>query len=116
MSKFTATIPVDVDRVINSLPKGHFFHGVRLGEDGKSLVIHWEHDDWKTPFTVPVEVSPAVLAGKERVPEVVRRSSPAVAALEKPIRLCAASARRESENRRRGENNIATKEQRAEKN
>lgn len=72
MSKFQTTIPTDLSSVMASLPKGAFFNSTRLSEDRQSLVIEWEHDDWKTPYTVPVELSPAVLRGDEPMPAVVK--------------------------------------------
>jgi hypothetical protein len=72
MSKFSTTIPVNVEAVTDSLPKNSFIHGVRIGDDKKSIVIDWEQDDWRTPYTVPVEVSPDALTGKEPLPETVK--------------------------------------------
>lgn len=76
MSKFTTTIPVAVDEVIGNLPKGSFIHpisGIRLSENRRSLVLEWEHDDLKTPYTRPVEISVAMLNGKEALPQIVSK-------------------------------------------
>lgn len=76
MSKFTTTIPVSVEAVTGSMPKGSFLNEVKLGDDKKSVVIEWENDDYKTPFTGPVELSPLVLEGKEPLPATVKPPQP----------------------------------------
>lgn len=72
MSKFSTTIPVNVEEVIKSLPENSFLHGVRIGDDKKSVVVEWENDNWRTPYTVPVEVQPDALTGKESLPDTVK--------------------------------------------
>jgi hypothetical protein len=72
MSKFTTTIPVPVDAVLKMLPPNSFVNTVRIGEDKASLVVEWEQDEWRTPYTVPVEVSAKALANEEPLPETVK--------------------------------------------
>lgn len=72
MSKFTTTVPTGFNDVLTTLPKGSFFTATRLSDDRKSLIIEWENDDWKTPFTVPVEVAQEALIGKQPLPATVK--------------------------------------------
>lgn len=72
MSKFTTTIPVDVQAVKDSLPKQSHIHRTHISADGHSLVLEWENDEWRTPYTVNMEVSPDALAGKEPLPDYVK--------------------------------------------
>ena len=75
MSKFTTTIPVLVDEALAKLPAGAFVHpvsGVNISPDKRSLVIEWEHDDFKTPYSRPVEMSLAVLEGSEAAPDTIK--------------------------------------------
>jgi len=68
MSKFSTRIPVDVEAIRAALPPASSVQSVRLGEDKKSLVVDWESEDWTTPFTVPIEVTPEALRGLAAMP------------------------------------------------
>jgi hypothetical protein len=55
MSKFKTSIPVDLAAIKNALPPRSFVSGVHF--DGERVTLEWENDDYKTPYTVPVEWS-----------------------------------------------------------
>ena len=76
MSKFSTTIPTAVDETIQSLPSGAILNHIRLSDDPRGVVLEWEHEDFRTPFTGPIEVAPACLAGKQPWPACVRRRAP----------------------------------------
>ena len=58
MSKFNTRIPVDVAAVVALLPRKSTVSGVSLEQvdDGShEVVVEWENDWMKSPFTFPVE-------------------------------------------------------------
>jgi len=64
MSQFKTVIAVPVASVLAKLPPGSFVdphNGVRFDAESKSVVVQWEHDDYRTPYSIPVEFSEAHL-------------------------------------------------------
>lgn len=53
MSKFKTSIPVDLDAIKKALPARSFINSVEF--DGDRVSVQWENDDFKTPYTFPVE-------------------------------------------------------------
>jgi hypothetical protein len=53
MSKFKTSIPVDVATIKEQLPERSFVNSVTFS--GEAVVIEWENDNFKTPYTFPVE-------------------------------------------------------------
>lgn len=53
MSKFKTSIPVEIKAVLDALPPRSFVNGVSL--EGETVVVQWENDDYRTPYTYPVE-------------------------------------------------------------
>jgi hypothetical protein len=71
MSLFTTTIKVPVDAVLATLPPKSVFKGrpgLRLSEDGRSVLVEWSNERWVTPWTRAREVSLGVLEGSEPQP------------------------------------------------
>ncbi|HVX56967.1 MAG TPA: hypothetical protein VHA37_04495 [Candidatus Saccharimonadales bacterium] len=55
MSKFYIPIPVDLQKVADSLPKDSFVHGVVFNEAEKRVEVHFEHDGFSTGLDHAVE-------------------------------------------------------------
>lgn len=72
MSKFTTHIPVAVEDVIETLPKGSHVNGTSISQDKRSFVVEWENDEWRTPYTMAVEVPPEMLTGKTELTAFIK--------------------------------------------
>jgi hypothetical protein len=53
MSKFKTHISVDLDTIKQNLPPRSFVNGIRF--DGERVIVEWENDDFRTPYTTPME-------------------------------------------------------------
>jgi len=80
MSKFSTTIPTTVDELLQALPRGAILNRLRLSDDQRSIVLEWEHDDFRTPYTGAIEVAPTCLTGKQPWPACVKQRVPKAAA------------------------------------
>jgi hypothetical protein len=54
MSKFNTNIPVDIDAAFAKLPAGSRVVNFSVDHAKKELVVEWEHDQLKTPYSVPI--------------------------------------------------------------
>ena len=72
MSQFTTRIPVDVAGIIAALPKNHFLHGVTFDKDKNEVIVTWEHDNFWSGLTIPVDFPPANVL-KKTLPKGVRK-------------------------------------------
>lgn len=72
MSKFATLIPVDVETLVKALPAGSFLNKIRLADDQKGIVIEWDCDNLRTPYTVPVDISPSMILDGEHMPACVK--------------------------------------------
>lgn len=55
MSKFKTTVLVDIAAVKAMLPAGASVTAVTLNADLTGVDVLWEHDNFHTPYTFPVE-------------------------------------------------------------
>lgn len=55
MSKFRTVLAVDVAGVLACLPKGSAVTNISLNDDRTGISIFWEHDDFKTLYSFPVD-------------------------------------------------------------
>ena len=80
MSKFNTRIPVDVAAVVALLPRKSTVSGVSLeqADDGShEVVVEWENDWMKSPFTFPLDWPEDKLRSKE-IPGKVTNSLPPI--------------------------------------
>lgn len=54
MSKFKTSIPVDVASVLETLPAGHYLHGVTWNAADGCVDVVWEHDAFVTQRDFPL--------------------------------------------------------------
>src|SRR5208282_1604925 len=76
MSLFTTKIPVPVQTVIDSLPKGHFLHGVSFDKINREIIVLWEYDRYQTKRTVPTDFPAADLSAGTLPKDVRDRAVP----------------------------------------
>jgi hypothetical protein len=55
MSKFRTTITVDINALVRRLPPRSAVTQITLRDDMTGVDVEWENDDFKTPYTVPVD-------------------------------------------------------------
>ena len=58
MSFFNTHIPTKVKEVLETLPPGSFVHAVTYIPAQHQILVMWETDTVKTPYSTPVEYSP----------------------------------------------------------
>lgn len=71
MSKFFTPIPVDVQRILDLLPRHTFIHGIKWNAEDKTVEIHWEHDRIRTKYTFPVKFEEFELLSDHYPSEVI---------------------------------------------
>lgn len=74
MSQFKTIINLPIDALLSRLPEGRHIDGVTgitLSPDKQSVIVEWGHDDWKTPYSWPFELTVAQIEGREDLPELV---------------------------------------------
>ena len=71
MSLFQTKLSVDVKQILDSLPKGHFLHGITFNKDTREVCVLWEYERMESGLTVPVEFPLADLT-KKLLPDGVR--------------------------------------------
>ena len=71
MSLFQTKLPVDVKQILDSLPKGHFLHGITFNKETREVCVLWEYERMESGLTVPVEFSLSDLT-KKLLPDGVR--------------------------------------------
>ena len=72
MSLYTTPIDVGLDAVKAKLPPRAFVHSVKLSEDHRTVLLTWDCDEWTTPYSVPVEISQAMLDQLEPLPSFLK--------------------------------------------
>lgn len=96
MSKFKTTIPVDLDGVLSKLPKGSAVLGITLREDKKAVEVVWDHDQFRTPYTFPVDCpdpeNPPVTAPTKPEPEPAPASGQEADSVSQPEPVAADAA------------------------
>ena len=55
MSKFSSSLPTNLDKLIKSLPANSTVHSIKLSEDGHSINVEWENGIFETGLTVPID-------------------------------------------------------------
>ena len=55
MSKFVTRIPLAIEQVTAALPLKSIRQAIGLDLKANELRIEWENDDFRTPFTYPVD-------------------------------------------------------------
>ncbi len=53
MSQFITEIPVDLEAVLNKLPKRSFVESVQYDATARKVCVVWSNDQLQTPFSVP---------------------------------------------------------------
>src|SRR5579862_5521555 len=79
MSKFQTTITVDLKAVLDQLPERSFVNGILF--DGENVIVHWENDDYTTPYTFPLEWDPK----QGELPQHVTKGARAPVSPTKPV-------------------------------
>ena len=72
MAQFRTTIPLRLKGLLRRLPRGAQIQRLGLNPERTHIILEWEHEPWRTPYTVPVEISPAALRRQEPLPECVQ--------------------------------------------
>ena len=72
MSLFQTKIPVDVQGIVAALPKNHFLHGVSFDKATNEVIVTWEHDNFWSGLTIPVDFPPANVL-KKTLPKGVKK-------------------------------------------
>jgi hypothetical protein len=72
MSLFQTKIPVDVQGIIAALPKNHFLHGVTFNKDTNEVEVLWEHDNFWSGLTIPVDFPPSDVL-KQKLPKGIKK-------------------------------------------
>ena len=75
MSKLRTTIPNGLAEALKRLPQGYYINpntGISLTPDKLSLVIDWEHEDWKTPYTNHEPITLEQVEGRSELPPTVK--------------------------------------------
>lgn len=92
MSKFITSIPVDVEAIKAILPDRSYVHGATFNPQEGRVELVWEHDDYRTPYTFPVELPLSVLEmhGVDGLPDGIKFVRPGVptpqqVSLDKPV-------------------------------
>jgi len=57
MSFFTTHIPTEIKEILEKLPPGSYVHSVTYVPQQHQILILWETDTVKTPYSTPVEYS-----------------------------------------------------------
>lgn len=86
MSKFKTTLPIQVNELVATLPRGCAVLEIKLREDLRGVDVIWDHDKFHTGFTFPVDCPdpsnpPVKLAPSPLPPETALASSEPAAAV-----------------------------------
>lgn len=73
MSLFSTRIPVNVQALLDQLPKNHFLHGITYDKAKNEVCILWEHEGFHTGLNVAVDFPTSDLE-RNRLPKGTRKT------------------------------------------